>query len=64
VGSSLPTLPELEHLRNAAARQQDRFTTATMASSIEQSPFFQQRKSKGELIVKGLLDYSILNDMR
>jgi hypothetical protein len=28
-----------------------------MAANIEQSPFFQQRKSKDELIVKGSLSY-------
>lgn len=27
--------------------------TATMASNVEQSPFFQQQKSKGESIVRG-----------
>lgn len=26
-----------------------------MASSIEQSPFFQQQKSKGEIVVKGMM---------
>jgi hypothetical protein len=25
-----------------------------MASNIEQSPFFQEQKSKGEIVVKGM----------
>ena len=37
----------------SAAPPQDKLTTLIMTSSIEQSPFFQQRRSKDELVVKG-----------
>ena len=32
-----------------------------MASSIEQSPFFQQQKAKGEIVVKGMMSTNTLS---
>lgn len=41
-----------------------RYTTTlvslpTMASNIEQSPFFQQQKAKGEAVVRGMAKMSL-----
>ena len=58
--SDLDSRDSLELYRLSALRRNHTLTRPhtlrhrVMASNIEQSPFFQEQKSKGEIVVKGM----------